>query len=233
MKQQTPIETQTIRNFIRPLRHLPLLIGLVLCARLAAQPAPPAPAGSLQGRISFAGGTIPQGTNLADTVVYLIGDGLTAHREPARPGARAVLDQRDITYVPHVLPVLAGTKVEIRNSDAILHTVHTNSQKNPAFDRPELGNQSVEVTFAAPEIIPVSCDVHSQMSAYIVVVPTPYFTKAAKDGSFKLTDLPPGKYRLVAWHEKYNAIELTVEINAGNNAPVEVKMPTTSTLAKS
>ncbi len=226
MRNQNTKTEQTLRNLPWAPRLLPILLGAVLCTAVAA--AEPA-AGTLRGHVNFGGGSAPQGVVVTDTVVYLTGEGLAHCAQASIP---AVLNQRDIAFVPHVLPVVAGTKVELRNSDTILHTVHTASQKNPVFDRPELGNQTAEVTFDHPEVIPITCDVHSQMSAYIVVVPTPCFTKTASNGSFTLTDIPPGKYRLVAWHEKYSAAETEVEIAAGQAAAVDVNLTSSSTATK-
>ncbi len=225
MRNRNPIAESALRNINWPVRLLSVALAAMLSAAVAVEPA----AGSLRGRVSFGGGSAPQGIIPSDTVVYLTGGGLTAQRQ--RPSIPPVLNQRDITFVPHVLPVVAGTKVELRNSDAILHTVHTASQKNPVFDRPELGHQSAEVAFDFPEVIPITCDVHSQMTAYIVVVPTPYFTKADGDGSFSLTDIPPGKYRLIAWHEKYQSAETDVEVGAGEPAMVQVNLTPASTAA--
>lgn len=232
MKNTCSHDAPACRNLVRPLLRFSLLLGLVLTARLSAQPAAPATAGTIEGRVLFAGQPAPKGLLASDTVVYLISSEPKAPSDLGGAGATALLDQRDITYVPHVLPVVAGTKVEIRNSDAILHTVHTKSLLNPAFDRPELAKQTMHVTFAAAEIIPVSCDVHSQMSAYIVVVPTRHFTKAARNGSFRLTDIPAGKYRVVAWHEKYPAVETAIEITAGQSASADINFTSTLTVAQ-
>lgn len=209
-----------------------VLLGIADSSSLAAETGTQEATGTLQGHALFDGGPLPKGINVADTVIYLTGDGLASRPVPAQQKFTPILDQRDIAFVPHVLPVMAGTKVEIRNSDAILHNVHTTCQKNPPFNRAQLGNKTFETVFQAPEIIRVVCDIHSQMSAYIVVIPTPYFTKAAKGGSFTLKDIPPGKYQLVAWHEKYGAMSREIEIDAGKVIQADMNLTRTSKIAK-
>lgn len=211
---------------------LPIVLGSVLSVARAAEPTRTEVNGDLHGHVLFDGGTAPKGVTVADTVIYLTGNGLASRPVPAQQKFTPILDQRDIAFVPHVLPVMAGTKVEIRNSDAILHNVHTSCQKNPPFNRAQLGNKTFETVFQAPEIIRVVCDIHSQMSAYIVVIPTPYFTKAAKDGRFTLTDIPPGKYQLVAWHEKYGPVSREIEIDAGKVIQADMNLTRTSKIAK-
>ena len=114
------------------------------------------------------------------------------------------------------LSVVVATPVEFRNSDAILHNVHTNSKKNEPFSRLQAPAAAKIVhVFESPEVIHIGCDIHSQMSAYIVVVPNRFFTKASKNGAFTLKGVPPGTYKLVAWCEKYRTVSKTVEVKAG------------------
>lgn len=220
-----------MRITLRPLL-LPLLLGSAMSGTWLTNPRAQEATGTLRGHIRFGGATPQKGINAADTVVYLAGDSVAAKAGGASQMATPVLDQRDITFVPHVLPVLAGAKVQIRNSDAILHNVHTTCRMNQAFNRAQLGNKAFEVVFEKPEIIRVVCDIHSQMSAYIVVVPNPHFTKAQKDGSFTLSGVPPGKYQLIAWHEKYGSTTHAVEISAGKTTEADVNLTKTSNTAK-
>lgn len=139
-----------------------------------------------------------------DAVVWLVG----AAPAPASPNARAVFDQKDLAFTPHVLPVREGTTVEFRNSDAVLHNIHTRSRLNPFFNRAQLGGGKFDVAFPKPEVIAVNCDVHSQMNAWIVVLPSPYFAKPGRNGTFSIRNVPPGRYRLFAWHERYATVEI-------------------------
>lgn len=220
-----------IHRFLRFPFLLLLMIGAALAVASAAQAADKAAGGTLQGRVLFEAGKAPK--VLTDTVVYLVGDGLASKGAASNDdGAAAILDQRDITFVPHVLPVMVGSKVEIRNSDKIMHNLHTRSAKNPSFNKAQLAKKSVQVAFAAPEIVPIGCDVHSQMIAYIPVLPTPFFTKAGKDGTYTIAGIPPGQYELVGWHEKYGTVSTKVEIAASKTAQVDVNFSKASAKPK-
>lgn len=184
--------------------------------------------GTLQGRVVFPGAA--SGVTAADAIVYLQGDGLAATAAVAKDAA--VLDQRDITFVPHVLPIVAGSKVEIRNDDNIMHNIHTRSEANPPFNRAQMRHRAFEVVFPAPEIVRVSCDVHSQMSASIVVLPNAFFAKAEKNGAYTIAGVPPGQYELVGWHEKYGTVTTKIHVTAGKTTPADVVFSKTSASAR-
>jgi len=137
------------------------------------------------------------------------------------PSPEPVLDQSKCEYVPHVLVVRAGASVTIRNSDGILHNVHTLSQINTPFNRaqPKFIKESKQ-TFAKPEIIPVRCDVHGWMSGWIIVTDNAYFAVTQSDGEFKLTEVPAGKYSLEVWHETLGSATQQVELKSGETVNV-------------
>jgi plastocyanin len=130
-----------------------------------------------------------------------------------RPGT-FVMTQRDKTFQPHVLPVPLGSTVEFPNKDAIFHNVFSIAGPQP-FD---LGlyraGASKRRTFTDPGTYRVFCNIHPQMTAIIVVVPTPYVTSAGPDGRFVL-DLPPGRYRLTALSERAGPVSSEVISTAG------------------
>ena len=108
----------------------------------------------------------------------------------------AVMDQRKLTFIPHVLVVLKGTTVDFLNSDAVGHNVYW-----PAIDRNKklahnMGTwpQGVKKSFTFDDlgVAPLLCNVHSEMSGYIVVVPTPYYAVTSKDGSYEIKNVPTG-----------------------------------------
>lgn len=171
--------------------------------------------GNLAGQITFDGGAAPAGVVASDAVVYLVGDGLA---ETSGDGPRPVLNQADIAFVPHVVTVVAGREVEIRNSDAIMHNVNAGSRENRPFNKSQLAGMSASVTFHAPEIVPIRCDVHSQMSAYIAVVPNRFFARPDASGAYRIEYVPAGTYELVGWHEKYGTV--TSEITVGDGQTV-------------
>lgn len=118
-------------------------------------------------------------------------------REEPRPR----LDQRNETFVPHVLAIVAGTTVDFPNSDRTYHNVFSLS-KTKTFD---LGRYAVgrskSIRFDRPGIVRVFCDIHSHMSAFILVFAHRYFSVSEPDGSYRLENVPPGTYTVVAWHE--------------------------------
>ncbi|MFQ5748148.1 MAG: hypothetical protein ACE5H3_01670 [Planctomycetota bacterium] len=188
--------------------------------------------GTLQGRVHFPDNKVPKGFLLSDSVLYLKGRGLEEAMAPSKglPAAskgeaaqKVYLDQVDITFTPHILPVVKGTEILIRNNDSILHNIHTQSRKNKAFNRAQAPNMKLPVTFKKTEVIHVGCDIHSQMSAYIIVVPNSFFTKAAKDGSFQIPGVPAGKYELVCWHEGLKQVSVEVEVAAGRATEADVE----------
>ncbi|HKO56960.1 MAG TPA: methylamine utilization protein, partial [Thermoanaerobaculia bacterium] len=138
--------------------------------------------------------TYPDGSAIRDAVVYAI---------PARHmtvGHKvATMDQRDRTFVPHVLPIQAGTWVEFPNSDNIRHQVYSQSPAK-RFQLPLYsGKPAFPLQFATPGVITLGCNIHEQMSAYIVVVDTPYFAKT-EAGPAVLRELDGGQYTLRVWY---------------------------------
>ena len=141
---------------------------------------------------------------LANVFVY-VKDGVKG-TYPA-PAVNAKIDQNGCTYHPHVFGMVAGQSLDILNSDATLHNIHALPEKNEPFN---LGMpvQGMKYTkkFDKPEVmVKIKCDVHGWMSAYVGVLPHPFFAVSAPDGTFSIKDLPPGTYTIEAWHEKLGA----------------------------
>lgn len=131
-----------------------------------------------------------------------------------------VLDQVSCRYVPHVLGVQAGQKLRVRSSDPTLHNVHCLASINRAVNFGMSGaGQEKTIAFDSPEIIPVKCDVHPWMVAYIGVFANPWFAVTGGSGSFELKGIPVGSYKLVSWHERYGRLERDVTV--GDEIPVE------------
>ncbi|MGZ9157220.1 MAG: hypothetical protein ACXW6J_28385 [Candidatus Binatia bacterium] len=125
----------------------------------------------------------------------------------------AVLDQVQCEYVPHVLAIPVGATVKIKNSDGILHNVHTFSEKNTPFNRAQPKYlKEISEKFSKPEVVSVRCDVHAWMSGWIVVTESPYYDVTSADGSFKLESVPVGKYTLEVWHETLGKTTQSVEV---------------------
>ena len=115
--------------------------------------------------------------------------------------ARASMDQRDQAFVPHVLAITAGTTVDFPNSDVTFHNVFSLS-KTKAFDLGRYSRgRSKAVRFDRPGVVQVFCDIHSHMSAYILVFTHRFFSVTDASGRYTITGVPPGSYTLAVWYE--------------------------------
>ncbi len=142
------------------------------------------------------------------------------------PKTKPQLDQRGCVFLPHVLILPAGVTLEILNNDGILHNFHTYSIKNTSVNKAQPKfKKKMKETFRAPETIKVSCDLHRWMSAWLVVTDHPYYAITDENGSFKITDVPPGTYQLQYWHEKLGkqTKEITVKAGTETRADMEYK----------
>ncbi len=156
----------------------------------------------------------PNGT-LKNVYVY-VKSGLGDKKFP--PSATPVVfDQHGCTYTPHVLAVQVGQEILVRNSDTVLHNVNARPKSNKGFNfgQPVQGMESKKVFDKAEVMIPVKCDVHPWMAAYIGVQDHPFAAVSGDDGSFSLKGLPAGTYTVEAWHEKYGTA--TQEVIVGEN----------------
>ena len=118
------------------------------------------------------------------------------------PVEKPFIDQKNLTFNPHVLPVLVGSTVEYPNNDNVLHNVFSPS-KVKRFNLGTYGGGKVrEVTFDKPGVVTILCNVHTEMSAFIIILENPYFTLTGPDGLFTIKNIPPGTYTIKTWHEK-------------------------------
>ncbi len=158
--------------------------------------------------------------NLANVFVYVKSGLDPALKFPA--GEPAELDQQGCEYSPHIVALSVGQTLKVKNGDTFLHNINATPTTNRGFNRSQ-PNQGMEfeTSFTAPEVmIPVRCDVHGWMSAYIGVTDNPYHAVSGTDGSFTLDRLPPGKYTLEAWHEVYGTATQDVTVETGKTAEV-------------
>ena len=137
------------------------------------------------------------------------------------PSTPFVLDQHGCQYHPHAIALQVGQPLQIKNSDATLHNIHAMPNINSEFNegQPVQGMVSTK-KFDKAEITPfrVKCDVHGWMKAFMAVMPHPFYSVSQGNGSFTISNLPPGQYTLVAWHEKYGSQEQQITV-----APKESK----------
>lgn len=134
-------------------------------------------------------------------------------------GREFVLDQRVCAYTPHVLLIPPRATLKILNSDGVLHNVHSFSKLNAPFNVAHPKSvRKIEKTFEVPERIPVRCDVHGWMSAWIVVVPDAYSAVTDAEGRFSIEGIPPGKYEAVCWQEELGEQTFRFEVGPGKTA---------------
>lgn len=150
---------------------------------------------------------------LANVYVY-VKSGLPAGQKYTAPSTPVVIDQQGCRYTPHVLGIQAGQTLEIRNSDPVLHNIKAKGSKNRPFNisQPSAGMKTNR-TFTAPEVmVPLECNVHGWMNAFVGVQAHPFFAVSGTDGSFTIKGLPAGTYTIEAWHEKFGTQTATVTI---------------------
>ena len=133
------------------------------------------------------------------------------------PSTPVVIDQKGCQYHPHVNAVMVGQPLQIKNDDATLHNVHAMPVANSQFNegQPVQGMVSTK-HLDKPEMTPfkIKCDVHGWMKSYMAVMPHPFYSVSQANGTFTISNLPPGQYTIVAWHEKYGQQEQQVTVGA-------------------
>jgi plastocyanin len=161
--------------------------------------------GTIEGKVSVSGG------DLGDVYVYVE----NLKTPPAR-GKSIEIRQEGKQFAPRVAVVQTGTTVYFPNFDAIYHNVFSSSARN-AFDLGSYrsGDKPRSVTFTAPGVVDVFCNMHQKMSAAVLVVPNTFYTKVKPDGSFRLDNVPAGARKLVAWGPHARASHQKVDVTAG------------------
>jgi plastocyanin len=134
-----------------------------------------------------------------------------------------VLDQKGCRYTPHVIALQQGGSVEFRNSDPTMHNIHTTPASGNPIDVSQSPMGAPQTRqFNQPEtMLPVRCNNHPWMNAFINVASTPYFAVSGADGSFTITGLPPGNYTLAAVHEKLGEQDLQISITPKGTAKAD------------
>jgi plastocyanin len=170
-------------------------------------------AGEIKGKVAV------HGIHSAENIVVYID---TIPGKSFEPSAKhPVEDQKHMAFAPHVLAVLKGTTVDFLNSDPVGHNVYWPSIGGNKKLAHNLGTwpqgQSKSFTFTDLGAAPLLCNVHPEMSGYVVVVPTPYFATTNKDGEFEIKDVPDGSYTLKTWSEEGKPVIQAVNV-AGSTA---------------
>lgn len=207
---------------------------------------PAAPAGSLSGTVTWTG-TMPKmkpidmakeptcaaqhktpvmtesavgGPNntLKNVVIYI-----SAGDQGSTPATSAVrYEQKGCEYVPHVALLQPNQTLEIYNDDKTSHNIHPLAKANAEWNKSQPpGSPPLQEKFAKTEFIPVKCNIHPWMHGYFAVVNTSHATVSGDDGSFSLKGLPPGKYTVTAWHERFGTQSQEVTVGSGDTPKVD------------
>ncbi len=168
-----------------------------------------AQAGDIKGKVTAAG--MKSAKNIAVYIDTIPGKTFDA------PPTHVTMDQKHLEFIPHVLVVLKGTTVDFLNSDATLHNVFWPDIGGNKKLQHNLGTwpQGQKKSFTFNDVGPLSllCNVHPEMSGYLVVVPTPYFATTDSNGEYVIKDVPPGKYTLKTWSEEGKPTTQSVEVS--------------------
>ena len=145
-------------------------------------------------------GTVKGKVSPGKSVVYLAG---AAPQMAA--DKKVTMDQKGLQFQPHILVVQVGTTVEFLNSDSVQHNVFWPSVSGNKKQSHNMGTwpqgQKKPFRFTEPGVVPLLCNVHPEMSGYIIVSPSPYFAETGADGTYTIANVPDGQYTVTAWHE--------------------------------
>jgi plastocyanin len=144
-----------------------------------------------------------------------------------KPDKPPVLDQKNCEYHPYAQIIPVNTTLEITNSDDVLHNIKTKGGSKTTFNiaQPKFKRKLTQ-EFKNPEIVQVECNVHGWMNALVVVADNPYYALTDANGSFKITDVPPGKYTVKVWHPKLG--EQTKEVTVSPKEEVKAAFEMTA-----
>ena len=162
------------------------------------------------------------GNTMANIFIHVKGVPGT-HAVPSEP---TVMDQNGCQYVPHVMGVMIGQKFLIKNSDGLLHNVHSLAKINQAFNRAMPGAVTeAEFSFDKEELMfKIKCDVHPWMNAYVGVITHPFYDVTGKDGKFEIKGVPAGTYELVVWHERLGTKTASVTVGDSDTQTLDFSM---------
>lgn len=166
---------------------------------------------------------IVNSNNTLKNVIVYVKEGLSGNF-PVPPD-KPVIDQKGCIYEPHVLSCMVKQPVIVRNSDATLHNIHGLPKKNAVFNfaQPRV-NMEKEMSFTKEEFFRVKCDVHPWMSAWVGVFKHPFHSVTDGMGAFQIQGLPPGKYVIGAWHEKYGEVTQAVTVEKDKATKFDLTM---------
>ncbi|HEU0036077.1 MAG TPA: hypothetical protein VFQ53_35940 [Kofleriaceae bacterium] len=226
-----------------------LLLASPSHADPAKKPAPaPAASGGVKGMVTFEGepperkklqrdvdpycakteklseDVVVTAGKLKDVLVRVKNGSAGKHAAPAAP---VVIDQHECMYAPRVVGMIAGQKLQIRNSDGTFHNVHGSLSGKLLWNKPQAAKDpdlALDTTAKPGDVVDVVCDIHPWMHAYAVVQDHPFFAVTGENGQFEIKGLAPGTYTLEAWHPTLGTKTLTVKIGSGAKAVVPARI---------
>jgi hypothetical protein len=218
------------------LASLAMVSAADITGKITVKGTPPAEAsGSLDPMCAKAHGSdsiktrhwVVKDGGLADVFVYLK-EGVTS--KGSAPSEPAVLDQKGCEYIPYVLGAQTGQKIVVKNSDPLLHNVHPTPavQGNQEYNKAQIGGAPpLEFKWDKPEVfLRFKCDVHPWMFAYVGLLDHPYYAVSGAGGTFKIANVPAGKYVVEAYHRKGGKVTQNVEVGAdGKVVNFEITVP--------
>ncbi len=192
------------------MKHIVPSALVFLMAAVAAQ------AGTIHGKVTGAKGA---------SVVYV--DAIPGKTFPA-PAQHAAMDQKGLMFEPHLLAVQKGTTVDFKNEDSVEHNVFWSSISGNKSLGHNMGTwprgQQRSFKFDAVGIVPLLCNVHPDMSGFIVVSPTPYFAITNAAGVFTIANVPNGTYKLTGWNERNKMRTTTVDVTVSGDATATIAL---------
>jgi hypothetical protein len=231
-----------MRKVIGTLLAIALVTGVALVANRPG-PAGAQGGGTIEATVTYAGAPVVEklkvnkdtekcGTEAVIEKVVVGGNKGLANAVVSVPSAKGgtpkavktVVDQHGCKFVPHVSAMTPG-EMDLKNSDDILHNIHTYSTANPSINKAQPKFKKVMAEkFEKPEFIKLTCDVHSWMLGWVAVMPNPFYGVTDASGNAKIENVPPGKYAVEAWHETLGKQTKEVEVKAGQSTKVAIEM---------
>lgn len=216
VRRPTSLSLRIFMKNMWVLMKTPIVLSLVVCSIVSSFPfhtfAEEKNVASISGTVKA-----KKAKYLKDTIVYI--EHVPGTFEPQKE--HAVIDQKNMAFIPHVLPLLQGTTVDFLNSDMVQHNVYSLDDVADHFNLGTwLKGETRPFTFNKLGIASIRCNVHVDMLAYVLVLQNPFFARVDKEGKFSIANVPEGKYIVKVWNERYKA----------ENKQIEVKSDTTATL---